>query len=273
MYQLPGIGLETVQAVYAGPERLLWELLMGEQIHLGGLKSSLALAECANIQPGTRGVDLCCCTGAGMRCLLRFRQVAAMTGVDATPAVLELARNRAVQEGVDGKLNFVLANVCATGLPSAQADFVWGEDAWCYVVDKDALIREAVRLVKPEGTIAFTDWVAGKVAMTAEEGQRFLQFMKFPNILSLDEYVALLRREGMDVLDAEDTLRFAPCMDLYVEMAGQQLTYDMYRILGFDVAQAELVGREMGFLQELAHAGKVAQGMFVARKERGGGDS
>ena len=26
------------------------------------------------------------------------------------------------------------------GLPDAEADFVWGEDAWCYVEHKDALI-------------------------------------------------------------------------------------------------------------------------------------
>ena len=42
-----------------------------------------------------------------------------------------------------------------------QADFVWGEDAWCYVVDKKQLIAEAVRLVKPGGMIAFTDWIEG----------------------------------------------------------------------------------------------------------------
>jgi len=27
------------------------------------------------------------------------------------------------------------------------ADFVWGEDAWCYVLDKAKLISEAARLV------------------------------------------------------------------------------------------------------------------------------
>ena len=48
-----GIDLETVKAVYAGPERSLWELIMGEQIHVGGLESSMALADAADISPGT----------------------------------------------------------------------------------------------------------------------------------------------------------------------------------------------------------------------------
>ena len=29
-------GLAEVQAVYSGPEGNLWELIMGEQIHVGG---------------------------------------------------------------------------------------------------------------------------------------------------------------------------------------------------------------------------------------------
>jgi hypothetical protein len=34
-----------------------------------------------------------------------------------------------------------------------------------------------VRLVKPDGTIAFTDWISGTVPMTAEESGRFLRFI------------------------------------------------------------------------------------------------
>ena len=57
---------------------------MGEQIHFGGLRSSLELAEKAGSRRADPGVDLCCCNGAGMRMLVRFRNVARMQGVDAT---------------------------------------------------------------------------------------------------------------------------------------------------------------------------------------------
>ena len=88
MKTLPGIGLSNVQQVYSGPEGDLWELIMGQQIHIGGFASSMDLAEKAGIGEGLRGVDLCCCNGAGMRFLIRFRKAAHMTGVDATPKVL-----------------------------------------------------------------------------------------------------------------------------------------------------------------------------------------
>ena len=88
MKKNPAVCLNDVQSVYSGPEGRLWELLMGEQIHIGGFLSSMDLADSAGIDRGQCGVDLCCASGAGMRFLVRFRGVAQMTGVDATPTMV-----------------------------------------------------------------------------------------------------------------------------------------------------------------------------------------
>ena len=50
-------------------------------------------------------------------------------------------------------------------------------------------------------------------------------------------------------------------------MLNMQLTYDALRIIGFDTALMESLAGEMNFMRELAHAGKIAQGLFVARKK------
>jgi ubiquinone/menaquinone biosynthesis C-methylase UbiE len=267
MKNIAEIGLRDVQAVYSGAEGELWELIMGHQIHIGGFRSSMDLAQRAGIGPGTSGVDLCCCTGAGMRFLVRFRSVARMQGVDATPTVVEQGKRRSAAEGLADKISFTLADACETELPSAQFDFVWGEDAWCYVVDKAKLIREGARLVKPQGIIAFTDWIEGPAEMADGEAERFLRFMKFANVQSLGGYQGLLRAAGCEILAAEDTGRFAPYVDLYLQMLEMQLTYDALRILNFNTAVMEGLAAEMKFMQQLAHAGKVAQGLFIAKKK------
>ena len=173
MKNLSDVGLPDVQSVYSGPEWQLWELIMGQQIHIGGLQSSMDLAQRAGIGEGLSGVDLCCCSGAGMRFLVRFRKVARMHGVDATAAMVELGRRRTEAEGFShDQIRFTLADACDSGLPGASADFIWGEDAWCYVIDKAKLIHEAVRLVKPRGTIAFTDWLEGPAGLTEIEAER-----------------------------------------------------------------------------------------------------
>lgn len=266
MKRLEGVGLEQVQQVYNGAEGDLWELIMGQQIHIGGFASSMALADRAGLQPALRGVDLCCCNGAGMRFLLQFRGAAFMTGVDATPKVLDQGRARCAEAGLSDKVRFVQADVCRTGLPEGEADFVWGEDAWCYVVDKAALIAEAARLVRRGGTIAFTDWIEGPAGLSDAEANRFMTFMKFPNVQDLEGYRRLLRKAGAEVIVAEDTKQFAPHVDLYLNMVNMQLTSDALRLLGNDLNVLQAVGVEMVFMQQLAHAGKIAQGRFVARK-------
>jgi len=266
MQRATNIGLADVKAVYSGPEGDLWELIMGQQIHIGGLKSTLDLVERAAIKPGSKGVDLCCCNGAGMRALVRLCNVASMVGVDATETVVERGRQRCKEEGLADRIRFVLADSCASGLPDGEADFVWGEDAWCYVADKPKLVSEAVRLVRKTGVVAFTDWVEGPAGLTQDEAARFLGFMKFPTLESIPGYAALLEKNGCREVKAEDTGRFAPYMDLYMNMIDMQFTYDALRIIGFDTTMMEALAGEMAFLRDLAHAGKVAQGRFIAVK-------
>ena len=267
MKTLERIGLKDVQAVYSGPEGRLWELIMGEQIHIGGFASSMDLAEKAGIGSDMQGVDLCCCNGAGMRFLVRFRDVAKMQGVDATPTVVEQGRLLCKEEGLDDKIELILADVCDSGLEETSADFIWGEDAWCYVVDKDKLIAEAARIVKPGGMIAFTDWVEGKAGLSEAEAERFLTFMKFPNVQTIEGYSELLEANDCEVVATEDTCRFGPYVDLYLNMLNMQLTYDALKIIGFDSALMQAMGAEMAFMQNLAHAGKIAQGLFIARRK------
>jgi SAM-dependent methyltransferase len=266
MQTLLGISLADVRAVYDGPEGDLWELVMGEQIHIGGLTSSMELADRAAVREGAEGVDLCCCNGAGMRFLVRFRNVDHMTGVDATERVVERGRRRTEEEGLSNRVRFVIGQATHTGLPDASADFVWGEDAWCYVEDKPALIDEAVRVLRPGGTIAFTDWLAGPEPMGDAEAERYLRFMKFPNVLDLHDYEALLHARGCRVEIAEDTGRFASHVDLYLQMLNMQLTYDALKIIGFDMELMQTLGAEMAFIQTLAHDGKISQGRLVATK-------
>jgi SAM-dependent methyltransferase len=239
---------------------------MGEQIHIGGFASSMDLAEKAGIVEGSSGVDLCCCNGAGMRFLVRFRGVGSMRGVDATEKVVARGRRRTEEEGLADRVEFVVGDATDSGLPGESADFVWGEDAWCYVLDKERLVAEAARIVRPGGTIAFTDWVEGPAGLGVDEAARILSFMKFPSMQDLEGYRAMLEASGCEVVRAEDTGRFAPHVDLYLDMLNRQLTYDALKIIGFDVELMGSMGEEMAFMQRLAREGRIAQGLVVARK-------
>ena len=130
------IGLTDVQAVYDGPEGDIGNCLWASRFTSAASNRRWTWPRQAGIGPGMAGIDLCCCSGAGMRFLVRFRGVARMLGVDATETVVERGRRHCAAEGLADRITFVLADVCQSGLPEAAADFIWGEDAWCYVVDK-----------------------------------------------------------------------------------------------------------------------------------------
>src|SRR5437867_1997813 len=114
-----------------------------------------------------------------------------MVGVEAATAPVERGRRSVEEEELSVKIRFVVGDASATGLPDEEADFVWGEDAWCYVADKKNLIAEAVRLTRPGGVIAFTDWVEGPTELSAEEADHVLQLMTFPSLETIAGYRSL----------------------------------------------------------------------------------
>jgi sarcosine/dimethylglycine N-methyltransferase len=266
MKSIESSGLNDVSAIYSGPQGDLYSLLLGQQLHVGGMTSSLDLAERAAIGAGQTGVDLCCGNGGGMRVLVRFRDVASMVGVDLTPRNVERGKQRCREEGLAQRIRFVVADACSTGLPAARTDFVWGEDAWCYVPDKARLVAEAARLVRPSGTIAFTDWVEGATEMSAEEAQRTLGLMNFANVLDIPGYMGLLRDSGCDVRIAEDTGRLPSFFNLALNMMEQQFTYDVLATVQFRTDLLKIITDNFRFLGNLSRAGKLIQARFVATR-------
>ena len=84
---------DDVRSAYDGLEGRLYELMMGELLHVGGLVSSLELAERAGIAKGLKGIDLCCGNGASMRMLVQLVGVASMIGVELSEKQVERAKS------------------------------------------------------------------------------------------------------------------------------------------------------------------------------------
>lgn len=256
------LAVEAVRELYDSTDGALFALAFGEQIHLGGFNASMQLAELAGIRGGS-GADLCCCYGAGMRFLRRYRDVETMIGVDISPEVLRQGAERCAADGI-ANVEYRCEDACATSIPSDSLDFVWSEDAWCYVGDKDRLIREAVRVVRPGGVIAFTDWVEG-AGLSDDERGFLLGGMNFPNLNTQQDYTQLLEQAGCNILVAEDTSLFSRQLDLVVEMLDTQYRWDALRLTSFDQDRVDLVVQGLRLIAEWGRAGKVSQSRIVAR--------
>ena len=148
----------------------------------------------------------------------------------------------------------------------ASADFVYSKDAWCYMPDKQQIIDQAARIVKPGGKVMFTDWIEGE-GLSDPEAQRFLSLMTFPAIPTVEEYAQMLKKAGFEVEIAENSGRFSPAMNSYVHMLKRQAVYDAKKLLGWDEGAYDKLISDFEFMAKLAREGKIIQGMFVGRKK------
>jgi SAM-dependent methyltransferase len=262
-----GMTVENVKDVYSGPEGQLWELIMGEQIHVGGWAQTKVLAETAGIRPGQKVLDICSALGAGLRFLQRNYGIEGF-GLDATEHMVEEAVRRTRRDGQSERITYRIGNAESIPWPDGSFDVVWGEDAWCYVEDKEGLIAEAARVLRPGGTIAFTDWVEGPAGMDEETARRICTFMKFPDVLTRERYEGILEDGGFTVRSSEDlTGQFAEYVELYIRMLTEQLYFDALRIIGWDEEMFAAMGGEMAFMGRTARSGGFGRARLVAVKE------
>jgi len=257
------VGIETVVEIYSGPGGALWELLMGEEIHVGGLGETDALARAADIAAPKAVLDVCSALGGPARHLARTIGCQ-VTGLDATPKMHAEAVRRTKEAALDDKVHFALGNALDMPFRAGSFDVVWGQDAWCYVTDKERLVRECSRVVRPGGVVAFTDWVETG-AMSDEVWNALHAFMAFPYMETVEGYARLLEGAGLRVMQQEDlSPDFARHVQQY--LAAVQLTHRDAIVAGYGQSMYDEVEKGLILWRDAAAAGQVGRGRLVARK-------
>ncbi len=196
------VSIAEVSEAYAGAVGTLWEMVMGEEIHIGGTIATRELAVLAGITKGDRVLDICSALG-GLARHLAAEFGCMVTGIDATPAMVDVATRRTTAAGLEGRVTYRLGNALDLPFRESSFDTVWGQDAWCYVTDKARLIREAARVTRPGGTIAFTDWIQLR-DVPDKRLDPLLSFMLFPYMETPEGYQQLLEESGWRVTAADD---------------------------------------------------------------------
>jgi ubiquinone/menaquinone biosynthesis C-methylase UbiE len=253
-----------VNEIYEGPVGKLWELLMGEEIHVGGEKETDILAIKAGIRRTSFILDVCSALGGPARHLAR-KYGCRITGLDATGKMVNEAVSRTESDGLSHLVSFRLGNALDIPFHAGTFDIVWGQDAWCYITDKEKLIRETNRVLKTAGVIAFTDWIqTGK--LTDKECEELNTFMAFPYMETLDGYEDILKDKGFVILEKEDLSKdFAHQCHLYHDKLRNELKEYIISNYGNELYEAADDG--LNKWVKAADEGKVGRGRLVAKKK------
>ena len=252
-----------VNEIYEGPVGQLWEVLMGEEIHIGGKKETDILAEKAGIKKTSYILDVCSALGGPARHLAR-KYGCRVTGLDATGKMVNEAISRTERDGLSHLVSFRLGNALDIPFHAGIFDAVWGQDAWCYITDKERLIREANRVLGTGGVIAFTDWIqTGKMA--DKEYEELNTFMVFPYMETLDGYEKILEEKDFVIVEKEDlSSDFARHCHLYQNRLRNELKENIISNYGKELYRAADYGLNKWVVA--ADEGKVGRGRLIGKK-------
>jgi len=125
---------------------------------LGGDRARRALIDQAGLEPGQNVLDVGCGTGTLILQIRESFSSVATVGLDPDPKALARARRKAERQGATVRLDQGFAD--ALPYPDASFDRVFSSMMFHHVetADKEKMLREARRVLKPGGSFHLMDF-------------------------------------------------------------------------------------------------------------------
>jgi ubiquinone/menaquinone biosynthesis C-methylase UbiE len=206
----------------------LYDALQAQQIPEEALLASLGCGNptaLAQLNPGETVLDLG--SGGGIDVLLSAKRVGPtgkVYGLDMTDEMLALANENMRKAGVEN-VEFLKGEIEHIPLPDNSVDVVISNCVINLSADKDRVLREALRVLKPGGRFAVSD-VVTRGAMPTEIRQSVLLWVGcVAGALEENEYRSKLAWAGFEKIEIEPT-RVYRVEDAREFLSGQNIDVD-----------------------------------------------
>lgn len=130
-----------------------------------------------------------------------------VTGITISGKQAEYAEQHAKRHGVADRVNFEIADFCATPFADASFDAVWALESSCHALNKADFLREAWRLLKPGGRIVICDGFLLQRQFDDRQWQAVVTCLNgwaVPNLCSREEFSTLMGEQGFHDIHCHD---------------------------------------------------------------------
>jgi len=156
----------------------------------------------ANLRPGEVVVDLGC--GAGIDVILAAQKVGPsgkVVGADFAGQMIERARQAVKEAGVEDTVEFVVTDLERLELPDSLADVVMSNCVINLCPDKNAVYREAFRILKAGGRLAISDVImTEKIDPQTQERFHSTWAGCLGGAIEEERYFAIIKKTGFEEL-------------------------------------------------------------------------
>ena len=180
----------------------------------------------AALNPGEVVLDLG--SGGGIDVLLSAKRVGPTGkayGLDMTDEMLNLARDNQKRSGIEN-VEFLKGEIESIPLPDNSVDVIISNCVINLSANKDKVLNEAFRVLKPGGRFAVSDVVVRGDVPEEVRRHMLLWVGCIAGALKDSDYVAKLAKAGFEAIDIEPT-RVYDIEDVRTFLSGQGLDVDV----------------------------------------------
>lgn len=192
-----------------------WGLLLGDELHWGVFNSgdellgqataelTSRMIEAAQLSSGLRVLDVGCGSGAPARRIATEHGVEVL-GITTSQVGIDAATAKTAAEGVPG-VTFEQRDGTDNGLPAESFDRAWVLESSHLMPDRQRLISECARILRPGGRIALCDLVRRREIPFSELRERQGDFAVLraafgsARMDTLDQYAGYAQAAGLVV--------------------------------------------------------------------------
>ena len=166
------------------------------------LAMNSAVADEVGVGPGDRVLDAGCGVG-GSSVWLAAERGAQVVGINIVPSQIAFAVKRARRYGVSNSAAFIEADLTDSGLAAESFDVAWLQESSCHIPDKEGMLREMHRVLRPGGRVVVADFFASPDALERDDFRTWVASWEM-SLATEDKWRAALESAGFGEVRLRD---------------------------------------------------------------------